>query len=449
MIHRPLLRLFLHTTLLILIFAVVSYLRFTAWRRQTFFLGTGVHRDELIIFSCLGIAWFISLGMLYGLYQLTPHMHDHDTQTFSKIWTLRSISITCLAFFGQWWLWNGISRFILIVVIFLTLIILPGIDRLYLILLRKRDPTPASFAVLVGDNISLNDVTPLFPPNTYFISHYEDIQPTCQSLIFLWDLPPTTIEKWLNRGRGTAMNFYHIPSTVFLSDCRVIPSHFLWLPVQKYQLTRIEGWSLIMKRMIDIVGSLLWLLLLSPVLLIVALMIKLTSPGPVFYQQTRIWLGWKPFRFIKFRSMYRDDCVGENYGGDAAWQKRQDLINSPKNVRPWILQKIADDPRVTPIGKWIRKFSIDELPSLRCVLVGDMSLIWPRPHMPHEVARYEEWQKKLFTVKPGITWYAQIHGRDTQDFAIEARYDIWYITNRSLRLDIVILMKTMGVLIGK
>ncbi|MCS6982742.1 MAG: sugar transferase [Candidatus Absconditabacterales bacterium] len=449
MIHRPLLRLIIHSIVLILIFAVVSYLRFTSGRRQRFFLGTGVYFDELVIFACLGIGGFISLGMMYGFYQLSPYTYDHDAHIFSKVWTLRSISLTCLAFFGQGWLWNGISRFILLVVIFLTLIILPSIDRLYLLFIRKRNPQSLSFAVLTGDNISLDDVRPLLPSHTQFVTHYDDIPPTCQSLIFLGDLPPATIEQRLNRGRGTMMSFYHIPSTVFLSDCRVIPSYFLGLPVQKYQLTKIEGWSLIMKRIIDIVGALLGLLLLSPLLLIVAIIIKCTSPGPILYRQTRIGLGGKPFQFVKFRSMYYDDCVGDAYGGSAAWQKRQSLINSAKNVRPGILQKIADDPRVTPIGKWIRKLSIDELPSLRCVLRGDMSLIGPRPHMPHEVARYEEWQKKLFTVKPGITGYAQIHGRDTQDFAIEARYDIWYITNRSLWLDIVILMKTMGVLIGK
>jgi lipopolysaccharide/colanic/teichoic acid biosynthesis glycosyltransferase len=211
-------------------------------------------------------------------------------------------------------------------------------------------------------------------------------------------------------------------------------------------MTTIEWWMRLVKRWIDVIWSLVWLIIFSPLFIIVAIAIKLNSQGPVFYRQERIGKWWKPFWFFKFRSMYRDDCIGEWYGGETARAKRQALIHSPANIRPGILQKIVNDPRVTSVWRFIRATSIDELPSLWCVLVGDMSLVWPRPHMPHEVAQYTNWHKKLFTVKPWITWYAQIHGRDKQDFDAEAQYDITYIYQWSLLLDIYILVRTVTVL---
>lgn len=145
--------------------------------------------------------------------------------------------------------------------------------------------------------------------------------------------------------------------------------------------------------------------------------------------------------------MYIDDCIGEQYGGTDARKKRQTLIHSDKNVRKGILQKIQDDPRVTKVGRFLRKTSLDELPSLWNVLLGDMSLVGPRPHMPHEVEQYETRHKRLFTIKPGITGYAQLYGRDQVPFDEEAKLDLWYIQHRSFRLDIYILLATCKVVV--
>ena len=143
--------------------------------------------------------------------------------------------------------------------------------------------------------------------------------------------------------------------------------------------------------------------------------------------------------------MYANLSVGEGYG----WKKAEDiyknLIKSASNVRQWVLPKIDNDPRVTRVGKFLRKTSLDELPQLFCVFLGTMSLIGTRPHLPNEVEKYEHRQKRLFSIKPGITWYAQVFGRDSLDFEDEARLDLYYIQHWSIFLDLYILFATFGV----
>ncbi len=121
------------------------------------------------------------------------------------------------------------------------------------------------------------------------------------------------------------------------------------------------------------------------------------------------------------------------------------LIQSDANTRKGILPKIDNDPRVTRVGKFLRKTSLDELPQLFSVWIGTMSLIGPRPHLPKEVEQYQAWQKRLLSIKPGITGYAQVFGRDSLDFTEEAKLDLYYIQNWSLWLDIYVLFTTFGV----
>lgn len=134
----------------------------------------------------------------------------------------------------------------------------------------------------------------------------------------------------------------------------------------------------------------------------------------------------------KFRSMYID-----------ADDRKKELLAKSERIGP--LFKIEDDPRITPIGKWIRRFDIDELPQLLNVLFGDMSLVGPRPHLPEEVAKYEESQKRVLTLKPGITGMAQVNGRHKNAFSDEVRLDVFYIENWQLLLDFKILFKTISV----
>jgi lipopolysaccharide/colanic/teichoic acid biosynthesis glycosyltransferase len=179
---------------------------------------------------------------------------------------------------------------------------------------------------------------------------------------------------------------------------------------------------------------------------IFALLVKIDSHGPVLYRNTRIGKEGKSFKLYKFRSMLLQYCTGDEYANETAQEYEKELIKS-QNSKSGPIYKIANDPRVTKIGKFIRRWSIDELPQLFNVLGGSMSLVGPRPHQPREVAKYELHHKKLLNIKPGITGMAQISGRSDLTFEEEVKLDTYYIENWSLFLDFSILLRTPGAII--
>lgn len=216
------------------------------------------------------------------------------------------------------------------------------------------------------------------------------------------------------------------------------------VPILELSRTPLDGWGRIAKRVIDIVGSLFGIIVLSPILLATAWAIKQNSRGPILYRQIRAGRNMVPFEILKFRSMYLEYCVGPRYGGLAAQQKYQEL-KGKANERTGPLFKMRNDPRITPVGRFIRKWRIDELPQLFNVLRGEMSLLGPRPHLPEEVAQYNKHHRKLFTIKPGMSGMAQVAGNAGLAFEEEAKLDIAYIENWSLWLDIMLLIKTIGI----
>ena len=192
----------------------------------------------------------------------------------------------------------------------------------------------------------------------------------------------------------------------------------------------------ITKRLIDIVGSLCGIILLSPLFLIVAVLIKLEDPkGKVFFAQERNGRYPKTFKMYKFRSMVHN-----------AEDLLKDLMDRNEQTGP--VFKINDDPRITKVGKFIRKTSIDELPQLFNVLKGDMSLVGPRPPIPREVEQYTTYQMQRLGVKPGLTCIWQVSGRNSIDFDGWVEMDLEYIRTRSLWLDIKLIIKTVFVLFG-
>ncbi|MGG7142767.1 sugar transferase [Clostridium nigeriense] len=191
----------------------------------------------------------------------------------------------------------------------------------------------------------------------------------------------------------------------------------------------------LLKRLIDIIGALFGLILLSPILIIVGFLIKLESKGPIIFAQKRVGLNGKEFKMYKFRSMVAN-----------AEEIKEKL--KEKNEMSGPMFKIKDDPRITKVGKFIRKTSIDELPQLINVLKGDMSLVGPRPSLPNEVKEFEPWMLKRLEVKPGITCFWQVMGRNNIDFENWMKLDIKYVNERSLWLDIKLIFKTFFVLFG-
>ena len=198
--------------------------------------------------------------------------------------------------------------------------------------------------------------------------------------------------------------------------------------------------SLAAKRLTDIAGSAALLLLLSPLFIVIGVAIKVFSRGPVFFKQQRLGRGGQPFTFIKFRSMYvnSDSSIHRDYIMSLIKGNR-----TAEDKKKTIIYKIQKDPRVTPIGRILRKTSLDELPQLFNVFIGNMSLVGPRPAIPYEAENYHLWhRRRIFEVKPGITGFWQVEGRSTTAFDTMVRMDLHYIRNRSLLWDMKLILKT-------
>ena len=196
--------------------------------------------------------------------------------------------------------------------------------------------------------------------------------------------------------------------------------------------------SPLLKRAVDIVGALAALTLFAPVFLATAIAIKMESSGPVFFRQTRIGKNGVPFSMVKFRSMV--------VGAEALHAKMQGATSSRHEIR----YKNRNDPRITQIGRFIRKYSIDEFPQFWNVLTGDMSLVGPRPALPSEVAKYAPSDRDRLLVKPGITCLWQVGGRANIDFVGQVALDRQYVRDQSIVLDLWILLRTpYAVLFGE
>jgi lipopolysaccharide/colanic/teichoic acid biosynthesis glycosyltransferase len=186
------------------------------------------------------------------------------------------------------------------------------------------------------------------------------------------------------------------------------------------------NWQTTLKSIIDFLIAMLGLLFLSPFFIVIALLIKLDLPGSVFFVQERVGLKGKIFNFIKFRTM----------------------VEGARNMGLG-LEVAQDDDRITNIGRWLRHWSLDELPQLINVLRGDMSLVGPRPSTPEQVARYTTHQRRRLEVRPGLTGWAQINGRNLIPWPERIKLDIWYVDHWSLLLDIKILLKTIPVIVWR
>jgi len=226
----------------------------------------------------------------------------------------------------------------------------------------------------------------------------------------------------------------------FLNEGNSDPDLF---PLYLHESADQPGLQPCLKRGMDILGSLVGLVLLSPLMLVAALGIKWTSPGPVIFKQMRLGQKGGRFPFYKFRSMYwnTDDQIHRKYVSELI-EGNLEEINQGEKDQP--LYKIKSDPRVTRLGKFIRKMSIDELPQLYNVLKGEMSLVGPRPPLPYEVEKYKPWHlRRILEVKPGITGLWQVEGRSKTSFDEMVRLDLRYALNWSLWLDVKILIRTV------
>jgi exopolysaccharide biosynthesis polyprenyl glycosylphosphotransferase len=238
--------------------------------------------------------------------------------------------------------------------------------------------------------------------------------------------------------------FKAIPATAQVSAKTLQFDAFAGIPIIEFKGTPFDSWGFVIKRISDLLFSVLAIILLSPLMLIITIIIKSTSKGPAIYKNTRIGNRGE-FATLKFRSMFIESCTGPGYGGSRAEEYEKKLIETNNIKQGEAVYKIANDPRITPIGNFLRKTSLDELPQFFNVFVGNMSLVGPRPHQPREVKNYTAEQRKLLMIKPGITGLAQVSGRSDLTFEEESRLDIFYLENWSVLLDTSIIIRTFSV----
>ncbi|MEK7647985.1 MAG: sugar transferase [Patescibacteria group bacterium] len=214
------------------------------------------------------------------------------------------------------------------------------------------------------------------------------------------------------------------------------------IPIIELKRTRLEGWGGILKRLMDIIGAVFFLVTFSPIMLLAAIATLIETGFPIIFRNERVGENGRTFATLKFRSMYQHYSIGTQFKNQRkALAYEQELI-ATKNSKTGPLYKIQDDPRITRVGRFLRRWSIDELPQFFNVLSGSMSLVGPRPHQIREVAGYAPEHREVHNVRPGITGLAQISGRSDLSFEDEIRLDTFYIENWSLLMDIAILIKT-------
>lgn len=232
------------------------------------------------------------------------------------------------------------------------------------------------------------------------------------------------------------------PGLVDIGGPRIHTRPVAGLPLIHVEVPRYAGHASAVKRVFDLVGATLLLVVASPLLLAIAIAIRTTSPGPALFVQTRVGLGGAPFRMLKFRTMVADAeaRLPEARRTPAAGRER---------VGNEVLFKRADDPRVTRIGRTLRRYSLDELPQLCNVLTGRMSLVGPRPPLLAETDLYAAHVHRRFLVKPGITGLWQVSGRSTLSWDDSVRLDLYYVENWSLTGDLVILWRTLRAVVGR
>jgi len=229
--------------------------------------------------------------------------------------------------------------------------------------------------------------------------------------------------------------FQFFPDELGMDLAAVSSSTFLGIPILTLLNTKLDGWGLVIKTIFDLILGIIALLIITPVLGIVALLVWKENPkASIIYKSKRVGKNSQHFDCYKFRTMIPD-----------ADQQKKHLKN--KNERGDVLFKMKDDPRVTNIGHWLRKFSLDELPQIFNVLRLEMSFIGPRPHLVEEVAKYPDLDRQVLSIRPGISGFAQINGRSSLSFNEEMRYEMYYLKNWSLLLDTIIFVKSIWVVI--
>lgn len=393
----------------------------------------------IVVMSLLWLVFF----KVVGLYD--PRAIKKFLNQINKIFlgcTLGIAAVIIFLFFRREFLFS--SRFILLAAWILSIVLIVSGRSLVRIIHRLllRFKIAAKTVIIVGSDRNTEDLISQLKAESRWGYMVTDRAFTLEQLaqkapqstasgVILADLTYShdKVNDFLEFCQSRHLDFYYAPDIFSAHLHNISMEEVAGFPLIEIKRTPLEGWGRVKKRSVDMLLSVLALIIILIPSIIIALLIKLTSAGPVFVALKRVGEQHRIFRIIKFRSMVKD-----------AHLMKPELINH--NERSGPLFKMKNDPRITKGGRFLRRFSLDELPNFYNVLIGHMSLVGPRPHEPEEVGQYQPRQQRLLNIKPGITGLAQISGRSNLPFDEEARLDLYYIENWNLKLDFTILLKT-------
>lgn len=411
---------------------------------------------ELVVWVAL--VWIVIFAFM-GLY--TTSHRQKAAQELAKIFVGCSLGLLAIILFIFWSREFFSSRFIILAAWLLSVIFVSA-GRLFLRSLRryllKRNKGVTS-VVLVGEDKTTNQLASLFHKQPVWGFRVVEKMPVFDEdkatrlirngldEIFLTD-PHIDRETRLRVLGFCTAHHLGFRYTADIFDARSHNVSFQTMggiPIIEIKKTPLEGWGRVAKRIFDVAVSAVLIVFLVPLFFLIAAIVKLDSQGPAVVRLRRVGKQGKTFNIYKFRSMIKNAHLLKY---DSRGKVRPELAALNERKDGPLFKSVAD-PRITRVGTFLRRFSLDELPQLWNVLKGDMSLVGPRPHEPEEVQWYQNSHIKLLAIKPGMTGLAQLSGRSTLTFEEETRLDTYYVENWSLVLDIQILLKTPFVVFGE
>lgn len=399
--------------------------------------------NETMIFALFSGMVFILYGFLNWIYELFKPIHWYYRK-FSFAFFIGIITIAFIAYVGHGFLFhNWISRFVLFVWSLFSFVFITVFDVFYNIINSKFEAqVPYKILFLYNNKKSFEKIEKNFAFYKIYKICGKDLSELGEKIwlslkdydiiITIWTVERQLLQKIADYTRIAEKSFYHISESYFLEDIIYSPERVWPILALEYKASPLDGWFRVLKRIFDIILSLVFLIFFFWLYLLVIIFIYIKDGRPIFYSSQRVGKWGNLFKMYKFRTMVKN---AENIKNELLW----------KSERKGPLFKLKNDPRIKPWWKFLRKASLDELPQVFNILKWDMSWVGPRPHLHEEVENYEWWQKRLLSAKPGLTGYAQVFGRDKLDFHEEAKLDLYYIQNRSVFLDIYVIITTLRV----
>lgn len=446
--------------------AVSAYsLRFSQYVTDVLPILQNVPSGQYLSSASFFIFIWILLFALAGLYSMTPRKAWNELGRIIIACGAGTLLVIATVFFRRE---IPASRFIVLAV-FAFAVVYVLLGRLALRVIRHsllRAGIGHRLFVVIGNSVAADDVVGSFEQHPIFgvtiVKRFstwtEETRKTIKKLkvrgldgILLADpdLPKEQALDLIAFSEDENLAFTYLADLFAATFTNINVTTDTGVPIIEVKRTPLDGWGRIAKRSFDIVGSSLLLILTSPIILLSAMIIAIEDDLPIIFQNVRVGERGELFKTYKLRTMWRKFSIGPQFD-----QSRQNLnlekkLIKEKSIKSGPVYKIAGDPRITPFGNFLRRWSIDELPQFWNVFIGNMSLVGPRPHQPREVEKYKPHQRRVLAIRPGITGMAQISGRSDLQFDEEARLDTWYIENWSLALDLYILLKTPFVVLQR